>query len=107
MSSGAAVNIPFALAFGAGLVASINPCGFALLPSLIAYYLGSESPTPSRSVLGRIADGLLGGLVVTAGFLAVFSTMGAIVALGMQPIVRATPWVTMVIGVALVGLGAW
>jgi cytochrome c biogenesis protein CcdA len=107
MPSSAATDVPFALAFGAGLVASINPCGFALLPSLIAYYLGSEASVPSRSALGRIADGLLVGLVVTAGFLAVFTTMGATVALGVQPVVRATPWVTMVIGIALVGLGAW
>jgi cytochrome c biogenesis protein CcdA len=47
-------------------VASVDPCGFALLPSLLSYYLGSD--TAERRGVLRIADGLTVGLVLTAGF---------------------------------------
>lgn len=36
------------LAFAAGLVAAINPCGFALLPAYLSYYLGFAG-TENRS----------------------------------------------------------
>jgi cytochrome c biogenesis protein CcdA len=98
-------EVPLALAFGAGLVASVNPCGFALLPSLLAYYLG----TRARGATGpaRVADGLVVGLVLTAGFMGVFGTVGAVFALGGRAIVRAVPWATLAMGIGLVGLGLW
>ena len=34
--------LPFGYAFAAGMVAAFNPCGVLLLPSLVAYYLGSD-----------------------------------------------------------------
>jgi len=36
------LDLPVFWAFGAGLLASVNPCGFALLPSYVAYFLGTE-----------------------------------------------------------------
>src|SRR5579884_3903029 len=35
--------LPLGYAFGAGMVATVNPCGVLLLPSLVAYYLSSGS----------------------------------------------------------------
>lgn len=52
----AAGGVPLALAFGAGLVAAVNPCGFALLPPFISYYLGAGASQDDRP--GRISDGL-------------------------------------------------
>ena len=54
------------LAFGAGLVATINPCGFAMLPAYLSYFMGIQSEERSkaealRSALIRI------GLLRTAG----------------------------------------
>ena len=98
-------EVPLALAFGAGLVASVNPCGFALLPSLLVYYLGTD--TRGETGGARAADGLVVGLVLTAGFMAVFGTVGAVFALGGRAIVRAVPWLTVVMGLGLVGLGIW
>lgn len=34
---------PLALAFGAGILAPVNPCGFALLPAVLAYATGADS----------------------------------------------------------------
>ena len=36
-------------AFSAGLVAAINPCGFALLPTYLADSLGTDSANDSTS----------------------------------------------------------
>ena len=98
-------GVPFALAFAAGLVATVNPCGFALLPSFISYYLGAGSPQEDRP--GRVSDGLVVGLVLTAGFLLVFASVGLVFSLGARAVVRILPWVTVVIGVILAVLGLW
>jgi len=34
--------LPFGFAFGAGIVAAVNPCGFAMLPAYLSLYLGTE-----------------------------------------------------------------
>ena len=38
----------FAYAFTTGMLATVNPCGFAMLPAYLSYFLGIERPT-SRS----------------------------------------------------------
>ena len=46
------MNAPFAWAFATGMAATVNPCGFALLPTYLTYYLGldetSEDERPAR-----------------------------------------------------------
>ena len=43
-SSGTLINVgiwlPFGFAFGAGMVATVNPCGFAMLPAYLGMYVG-------------------------------------------------------------------
>jgi cytochrome c-type biogenesis protein len=98
------MEIPFALAFTAGLVATVNPCGFAMLPAYLAYFMGLESHTPvSRP--HAVARGLRVGGVVSAGFLTVFGLAGILLTLGVQAIVGALPWAAMVVGVAITLLG--
>jgi cytochrome c-type biogenesis protein len=97
------MEIPFALAFTAGLVATINPCGFAMLPAYLSYYLGMDDEDGSPGVgAGR---GLVVAAVVSAGFLVVFGVAGALITLGVQAVVGALPWAAMVVGVGIVGLG--
>jgi len=55
----------------------------------------------SRSLVG----GLQGGLAMTLGVLGVFAVIGAVLSLASRAILRYFPWATMVIGVAIVGLG--
>lgn len=100
-----ASEVPLALAFGAGLVASVNPCGFAMLPAFVSYYLGAGSPGTAER--GRVVDGLVVGLVLTAGFLTIFAAAGILIALGGRQIVKVVPWLTIVVGVTLVVLGGW
>jgi cytochrome c biogenesis protein CcdA len=91
-------------AFVAGTVATVNPCGFALLPAYLARRVGAEDGT------GRSADAvsraLLVGLVTTAGFMLVFGTIGTSIGLGARELTHALPWAGLVIGTALVLAGA-
>jgi cytochrome c biogenesis protein CcdA len=96
------------LAFSAGLLASVNPCGFALLPAMVSLYLGQgEEDYAARSAWQRAREGLALGALVTAGFLLVFVLAGVLVSLGAGSIARLFPWATVLIGGALVVLGLW
>jgi cytochrome c-type biogenesis protein len=91
------------LAFGTGMVATVNPCGFALLPAYLSYFLGLDDPSiDSRTSILR-AVGV--GAVVTSGFVVVFILIGSLVNALALPIGEQLPWVTLVIGLALVALG--
>lgn len=92
-----------ALAFATGMVATINPCGFAMLPAYLSYFLGMEDP--STSPQAGIRRALAVGLAVSAGFLLVFCLMGILITQFSVMIQDQLPWVTMVIGVVLVVLG--
>ena len=99
------MELPFALAFTAGLVATVNPCGFAMLPAYLAYFLGMEGearPDAARTI-GR---SLVVGAVVSAGFITVFGVAGVLITLGVQAVVGALPWAAMVVGVGVAILGA-
>ncbi|MDP3063594.1 MAG: hypothetical protein Q8O40_10375 [Chloroflexota bacterium] len=43
-----AALVPLGFAFGAGMVATVNPCGFALLPAYISLYLGGGPDAVSQ-----------------------------------------------------------
>ena len=36
------IDAPIGLAFAAGLVATVNPCGFAMLPAYLSYFMGLD-----------------------------------------------------------------
>ena len=48
--------MPIALALVAGGFATLNPCGFALLPALLSFYVGAEEEdlprAPTRALQG-------------------------------------------------------
>ncbi len=105
---------PLALAFSAGALTTVNPCGFALLPAYIAYALQSEGEMTSEverrawfAVWIRAARGGLLGAPLTAGFLLVFSVVGATLVLGGHALVHLFPWLAMLVGAGLVALGVW
>ena len=64
------------LSFIRGLLASINPCGFVLLPTYLMYFLG-VSTVDGHSQRAPIGRALMVGTSVSAGFLGVFFTIGA------------------------------
>lgn len=94
------------LAYGAGLLSTVNPCGFALLPAFLAYYIGERDAGPTPTVLTRIARGFVVGLSVSAGFAGVFVIAGVLLSVGLRTLVSAIPWAAVAIGglLAIVGI---
>lgn len=90
-----------------GMVALINPCGFALLPAYLGFFLGLDDPeTVGReSRLVALNRAQIVGLSLSAGFLVVFGVLGLIFASAISSIAPVLPWVTFVIGIALLQLG--
>jgi len=98
------VSAAAVFAFGAGLVATINPCGFAMLPSFLSLYVGSTDGA-GESLLARTGQGFRVGLALTAGFVTVFVVAGLILSIGLRSFVHVVPWLAMVIAAALIVLG--
>jgi cytochrome c-type biogenesis protein len=104
--SSVALLLPVGYAFAAGMVATVNPCGVLLLPSLVAYYLGQGTPTAQLG-WDRAGRALLLGVMATLGFVVLFAVVGLIVGAGGQALGAAFPAGGLLVGVALLGLGAW
>ena len=96
-------DIPIAYAFSAGMVATVNPCGFAMLPAYIAYHLGLGDE--SKSTIGRASNGTLMGLVATVGFVTLFGGVGLVITAGGRVLIRFFPYWGLGVGVGLVALG--
>lgn len=95
------------LAFAAGLVAALNPCGFAMLPAyllLVVYGQDSAGRTGPLSAVGRAAAATVG---MALGFLTVFGIFGALTISAATAVQRYLPYATVLIGLALIALGGW
>ena len=98
----------FVFAFGAGLAAAFNPCGFAMLPAYMGLYLGVGADDDRGSFAAHIGKALLIGGSVTAGFILLFAAAGAVIGLGARSVVGSIlPWLGLSIGVLLTLAGAW
>jgi cytochrome c-type biogenesis protein len=99
-------SFPFLYAFTAGMLATVNPCGVAMLPAYISYYLGAKEPGfAERSIFQRLLYSLLLGLVVTAGFVLLFGAVGLIISSGGRMLMYLVPWAAVGVGLALLLLG--
>lgn len=98
------IDAPLAYAFGVGMVATFNPCGFAMLPAYLSYFLGLEGATqPDQR--GSALRALAVGACMAAGFLVVFGLLGIVLEPVLDTVQEHLPWVTIVLGIGLVGLG--
>ena len=101
-------ELNLAFAFTAGMLATVNPCGWAMLPSFVSYYLGSrEAGFEDKPLASRMWEGLVLGLLATAGFLAIFGTAGIVISAGLRVIVKWMPLAALLVGTGLVLLGLW
>jgi len=91
------------LAFGAGLLAALNPCGFAMLPAYLALVVRGEDVDRHAAV----ARAVTATAAMAAGFLAVFGGFGVLTVSAAATVQRYLPYVTVVIGIVLVALGIW
>jgi len=93
---------PYALALTAGMVAAVNPCGFALLPGYVSLVV-VDAAAPGRFGALRRAAGMT--TAMTSGFVVVFGLFGLVVTPLALSIGRWLPWLTVLVGVGLVWLG--
>jgi cytochrome c-type biogenesis protein len=99
-------SAPLLFALSAGMLATINPCGFVMLPAFVSYQLGEREAGYDHVGLGqRLWRALALGLVVTLGFVVVFAGVGLVLAGGGRALLTLIPWVGLLVGVSLVGLG--
>ena len=100
--------LPFGYAFGAGMVSAVNPCGFALLPVYLTLYLGADdSRFRDQSLFLRLLKAFWIALAVASGFALLFGVVGVIVSAGGTFLMEVMPWLTVVVGLALMLLGVW
>jgi cytochrome c biogenesis protein CcdA len=92
------------LAVAAGLVAAINPCGFALLPVYLTLLIVGDD-SPSRATAVRRALGATAAM--TAGFVAVFGVVGLVISPVASLLFRYVPWFTVGFGLLLMLLAGW
>lgn len=104
----ASTLFPLGFAFSAGMVSSVNPCGFAMLPAYLGLYLGDAgNDGDERGLASRLQRAVLVGSTVTAGFVFMFALVGIPIGLGARGIVSAFPWVGLSIGVLLAVVGTY
>jgi cytochrome c biogenesis protein CcdA len=94
------------LAFAAGLVAALNPCGFAMLPAYLLLVVRGQG-SGERAGLAAVGRAVAATVGMALGFLTVFGLFGALTISAAATVQRYAPYGTVVIGVALVALGVW
>jgi cytochrome c biogenesis protein CcdA len=99
-----AVEGQFALNFLRGVLATVNPCGFVLLPTYLMLFLGTEGARPGSQRSG-LRRALVVSSAVAAGFFSVFLVIGLLVEAGVSWFTQHSQWFGLVIGIALVPLG--
>jgi cytochrome c-type biogenesis protein len=91
---------PLGYAFVAGMVASVNPCGFVLLPAYLGYYLGDDGG--ARGSRGRTGRALAVSATVTASFAMLFGLAGILAGLAASALSPSLPWIGTAVGVGLI-----
>ena len=92
------------LALGAGMLAAVNPCGFALLPAYLSLFVLDHQELPRQVAVARAARATL---ALTTGFAAVFLAFGLAVAPVAASVQGYLPAFTVMFGVVLAVAGLW
>ena len=100
------IDVGLALPFTLGLVTAVNPCGFAMLPTWLGYFLGRDTADHDARP-EQILRALIVSTVMAGGFVLVFGAIGLAVThlTTEEAIARRTPWLTVVVGILLIPYG--
>ena len=93
------IDVDLAYAFATGMVATVNPCGFAMLPAYLSFFLGIEQDRASTS------RALVVGTAVTLGFVGTFAVVGLLVSHVTRSVYDVASWISLVIGGGLMLVG--
>ncbi len=97
----------FGFAFGAGMVAAVNPCGFVMLPVYLGLYVGEQDEPETTPVGRRLAKALVVSVAVGLGFVVLFGAFGVAISAGAQGLTSVLPWVGFGLGIALALTGSY
>jgi cytochrome c-type biogenesis protein len=100
-----APTVPLSVALVAGALVALNPCSVPLLPAFLSYYLGVDRDRlpPARTGL---VQGMLVGVMLTAGVVGVFAGIGLPLVYGSARITQVVPWLGLVAGIGSMLVGA-
>ncbi len=101
-----ATSVGLGYAFAAGVVSSINPCGFLVLPAFVAYHVGATNATHGTTGL-RLARAVGAAVLASIGFMVVFGAIGLIIHAAGGGISRYFPVAGLTVGAMMVALGLW
>jgi cytochrome c biogenesis protein CcdA len=90
---------PLGYAVVAGMVAAVNPCGFALLPGYLGYYLGDGQHSRGWRRAGRAAAV---SVTVSASFALLFGLAGILTGLAATAMSAVLPWAGAAVGLSLI-----
>lgn len=101
-------SVRFGTAFGAGIVACVNPCGFIMLPTYLSLQLGTqETGYGAASWLRRTLAAVRIAAATTVGFAFVVAPVGVLVGLAGQALGPLLPYAATAVGAVMVALALW
>ncbi|MBB5869843.1 cytochrome c biogenesis protein CcdA [Allocatelliglobosispora scoriae] len=97
----------YPMAVAAGALATVNPCGFALLAAYASLVVLGDDATARPAPLTAVARALTMTTAMTLGFVTAFGAFALLAEPVATWIAERLPWLTIGTGVVLVLLGAW
>ncbi len=96
--------IPLGVAFGLGMAAAVNPCGFALLPTYLGLYVGTAAGEQLQWP-AQLRRSLAVSAAMTISFVALFGAAGLILGGVGAAVGGWLPWLSLGTGVVLAIVG--
>jgi cytochrome c biogenesis protein CcdA len=95
---------PLGYALVAGMVAAVNPCGFALLPGYLGYYLGDRGGVHGWRLARRAVTV---SVTVAASFALLFGLAGILTTLAASALTASLPWAGAAAGAVLIAVAGF
>ena len=100
--------MPLGFAFGAGMVSTVNPCGFAMLPAYLGFYMNSTTnESTEMNLVSKLHNALFVGTIVTLSFVFLFGIFGIVIVAGIRTVITLIPWLGLATGTVLILSGSW
>jgi cytochrome c-type biogenesis protein len=104
--NGGMIEGNFGLALTTGMLVTINPCGFAMMPAYLGRFLADhDGDAGTQSTPARVLHALRVAGALSLGFLGVFLVVGILVEAGAHAIYSISQWLTIGVGLTLVAAG--
>jgi len=99
--------LPLGFAFTVGMVATVNPCGFVMLPAYLGLYIGTDNGDESVRMDRRMARAGTVSIAVGLGFIVLFGIVGVVITSVTTSIVQYFDWIGLGIGIVMGGTAAY